>query len=307
MEFLPLHGPFGRWLKHHREGVLDMTQKQFATDVGCATGTIESYEQDRILPSKETAKRIAEVIGYPDGDAFVVFARQGRAYRRKHTPRTFENHVLAEVKEQVGVTIPAEDWPIYIDERFKNNQHRWGLGLKDDGTGFIVRTMLDGAYCLTLIPKHPNGSLIGGDSAIVAPEVFYLTVDIEKIEGPDDGMAGIYFEELHDQQQIVFHARNGEQEFAVGDLKQGGNEVVRIVPWQPRPDVIRVHGINKFGLLADFENFTFFINDVEVAKAKIKRILGARLDVGIGGVTLNQRVVFVYRNFILRIPPKTLG
>lgn len=221
MSFPPLSGRFSIWLKQYREQALDVTQKQFAGMIGCAVGSIESYEQDRILPSKEMAARIARVIDYPDVETFVIFARQGRPFRR--TTRTPDLPSVPIGVSSLGLALPgAEEWPILIDEQFKHNQNRWGLGLKDDGTGFITRSMVDGAYCLMLQPKHLNGCFLGGDSAIIAPEHFYLAVEVEKVEGPPDAMAGIYFEELHDSQQIVFHARFSERVFAIASLRQGG-------------------------------------------------------------------------------------
>ncbi len=304
MTFAPLTGTFAQWLKRHRETVLDLTQERFSEHVVCSVGSIQSYEQGRMFPSKETARRIAGFINYPDIEEFVRFARQdaspGRSIRRRDKQK---NPGL--IQATLASSIEAENWPIFIEERFKNNDNRWGLGLKDDGTGYVQRSMIDGAYVLTLVPKHLSGCFLSGDSGIFAPQTFYLTVEVEKLEGPFDGTGGIFFEALHDQQHILFHLRNDEQEFAVADIKGGGKHITRIVPWQHRPDVIRVHGMNKFGLLGRGEQFTFLINDVELATARVARTLGARLDLAIGGVTLHQRVVCLYRNFILRVPRST--
>ncbi len=302
MPFAPLSGPFGQWLKRHREAILDMTQESFGESVVCSIGSIQSYEQGRMFPSKDTARRIALFINYPDIEDFVRFARQDardvRSIRPRAKPKKPEPNLT-----NLASPIEAESWPIFIEERFKNNDNRWGLGLKDDGTGFVQRSMIDGSYVLTLVPKHLGGCFLSGDSAIFAPETFYLTVEVEKVEGPFDGTGGIFFEALHDQQHVLFHLRNDEQEFAVADIKGGGKYVTRIVPWQHRPDVIRMHGMNKFGLLGRGDVFTFFINDVELATARVARTPGARLDLAIGGVTLHQRVICLYRNFILRVPP----
>lgn len=47
MSFAPLAGTFARWLKRHREMVLDLTQEQFAEHVVCSVGSIQSYEIGR--------------------------------------------------------------------------------------------------------------------------------------------------------------------------------------------------------------------------------------------------------------------
>ncbi|HEY0603523.1 MAG TPA: hypothetical protein VGD58_11465, partial [Herpetosiphonaceae bacterium] len=201
------------------------------------------------------------------------------------------------------LTSPAEHWPIALVERFKNNDHRWGLGVKDDGVGLIHRMMIDGAYMLTLIPKSSRGCFLAGDSIITAPDTFYLTVEVERIEGPATSSGGIAFEELHDHHLALFHLRNQEQQLAVWQFHQGGVKVRQIIPWQQRADVIRPHGMNKFGLLAEGERFTFFLNNVEIGSQQIARTPGARLDLAIGGLRINERIVYTYRNFVLRTPP----
>lgn len=301
MSFTPLVGSFGQWLKRHRETNLDMTQAAFANAVLCSIATIQSYEQGRVAPSKEAAQRIAEFIAYPNIEEFVRFARQNRYYG--HSAQSQINGDRPELALSSPLAIPAEQWPIALAERFKNNDQRWGLGVKDDGVGMVHRMIANGAYMLTLIPRSARGCFLAGDSIITAPETFYLTVEVERIEGPASSSGGIAFEELHDHHLALFHARNEAQQFAVWQFHQRSAKVREIMPWQQRADLIRLHGMNKFGLLAAGERFTFFLNNVEVGRRQIARTPGARLDLAIGGMKINERIVYTYRNFFLRTPP----
>jgi predicted ATPase/DNA-binding XRE family transcriptional regulator len=70
---------FGYWLKQRRDR-LDLTQDQFARQVGCATSTLQKIEAGRRRPSPEFAGRLAIILRVePDKrPAFVEFARGGQ-------------------------------------------------------------------------------------------------------------------------------------------------------------------------------------------------------------------------------------
>ena len=67
---------FGYWLRRQRK-VWDLTQKQFAQQVGCALQTIQKLEADERRPSKAMAERLADVLALdlPDRAVFLKVAR----------------------------------------------------------------------------------------------------------------------------------------------------------------------------------------------------------------------------------------
>ncbi len=67
---------FGTWLKQRRK-TLDLTQDEFAHQVGCAAITIRKIESNTLKPSAQIAERLAQCCHIPDSEreAFVRFAR----------------------------------------------------------------------------------------------------------------------------------------------------------------------------------------------------------------------------------------
>src|SRR5512141_684898 len=67
---------FGSWLRQKRRS-LDLTQKTFADQVGCAEITVRRMEADEYKPSKELALTLFEKLGLPETERpqWVLFAR----------------------------------------------------------------------------------------------------------------------------------------------------------------------------------------------------------------------------------------
>ena len=67
---------FGSWLRQKRRS-LDLTQKAFANQVGCAEITVRRIEADEYKPSKELAFTLFEKLGIPEAERpqWVLFAR----------------------------------------------------------------------------------------------------------------------------------------------------------------------------------------------------------------------------------------
>ncbi len=74
---------FGAWLKARRR-ILDLTQAELASEVGCAIVTIQKIEAASRRPSKQMAQILADVLQIPEGDhpTFVAFARLGSEGQR---------------------------------------------------------------------------------------------------------------------------------------------------------------------------------------------------------------------------------
>jgi predicted ATPase/Flp pilus assembly protein TadD/DNA-binding XRE family transcriptional regulator len=67
---------FGTWLRQKRRA-LDLTQKAFAAQVGCAEITVRRMEADEYKPSKELALTLFEKLGVPESERsqWILFAR----------------------------------------------------------------------------------------------------------------------------------------------------------------------------------------------------------------------------------------
>jgi predicted ATPase/DNA-binding XRE family transcriptional regulator len=67
---------FGTWLRQKRRS-LDLTQKAFADQIGCAEITVRRMEADEYKPSKELAFTLFEKLGIPESERsqWILFAR----------------------------------------------------------------------------------------------------------------------------------------------------------------------------------------------------------------------------------------
>src|SRR5215211_853940 len=67
---------FGTWLRQKRRA-LDLTQKAFADQIGCAEITVRRMEADEYKPSKELALVLFENLGIPEPERtqWISFAR----------------------------------------------------------------------------------------------------------------------------------------------------------------------------------------------------------------------------------------
>src|SRR5690242_16279102 len=67
---------FGDWLKRKRK-VLDLTQAELASQVGCSAAAIRKLEAEERRPSAQIAERLAEIFNIPTEERtkFLRFAR----------------------------------------------------------------------------------------------------------------------------------------------------------------------------------------------------------------------------------------
>src|SRR6476620_12282299 len=79
---------FGAWLRQKRR-LLDLTQKSFADQVGCAEITVRRMEADEYKPSKELAFTLFEKLGIPEAERpqWVSFARGMSSLPNPFTPQ----------------------------------------------------------------------------------------------------------------------------------------------------------------------------------------------------------------------------
>src|SRR4026208_1758849 len=77
---------FGTWLRQKRRS-LDLTQRAFADQVGCAEITVRRMEADEYKPSNELAFALFEKLGVPEAERtqWVRFARGRAEHPNNHT------------------------------------------------------------------------------------------------------------------------------------------------------------------------------------------------------------------------------
>ena len=143
---------FGAWLRLKRRA-LDLTQKAFADQVGCAEITVRRMEADEYKPSNELALVLFEKLGIPELERtqWVRFARGLAEY--PNNPTSFQ------VREQkTNLPIPLTSF-IGREKEIERIQHRLSEHrlITLIGVGGIGKTRLSQQAANQLIDNYADG------------------------------------------------------------------------------------------------------------------------------------------------------
>lgn len=193
------------------------------------------------------------------------------------------------------------EWQLVMAEDFIANSRRWGTGIKDDGIALIERTLGAGRYCLTLTNRFHEDVFLGGDSAIFAPPVYYVSVYAQLVQGATDADGyTLLFEEISDECQAMVRVRERLRKVSVVQAAPGRPEFQVYLNKVAAPS-LRPGEANKVAMVAVNQDHWFYLNDACVGHAVIARQPWARLDVGmVAGV--GQQVVGYFQKFRLYMP-----
>lgn len=109
---------FGHWVRRRRKA-LDLTQRQLAERVGCATATIIKIEADERRPSRETAQLLAERLEIPleERTQFIRVARGERQVAALASPVTNATTIPQPISASSTSHLPAPLTPLIGRER----------------------------------------------------------------------------------------------------------------------------------------------------------------------------------------------
>src|SRR5262245_53518083 len=143
---------FGKWLRQKRRA-LDLTQKAFADQVGCAEITVRRMEADEYKPSNDLALVLFEKVGIPEFERpqWVRFARVLAEYPTHHaisSPREHKTNLPIPLTSFIGREKDVER----IQERLAG--HRLVTLI---GVGGIGKTRLSQQVSSQFIDSYPNG------------------------------------------------------------------------------------------------------------------------------------------------------
>lgn len=293
-----------------------LNQSDLAQAVGVTKTTINNWMKGKYTPrSPDQISTLAKLLELSEFEHDALAYAVNPAWVEHKTPiAMLENFALNRYRERImPIIIPdddppsiaemEEDWRIAFKDTFENNTNHWGLGWRDDGVCRVERSIANGCYTLKLENRFYNNVNLGGDSACIAPPVYYASIEAQRIghgNEDEDGYA-LIFEEVNDSCHAIFRIRDGTQKFSVFRPELGGD---RCITYHDATFhcAIRKHQNNKLAIVANAERHWFYVNDVFVAYAIIPRIQHSRLDVGIVCYA-SPLVLCEYRNFIVRVPP----
>ncbi len=109
---------FGQWLKKRRKA-LDLTQAEFARQVGCATISIQLMETGKRRPSKQMAESLARQLNIPTEERqdFIRFARTGADEHGLNLSEQGGQRVLWNLFSHKLTNLPAQSTPLIGRDR----------------------------------------------------------------------------------------------------------------------------------------------------------------------------------------------
>jgi len=199
--------------------------------------------------------------------------------------------------EAVPPTASSESWPLLLQEGFANNDNGWHPfeDFRDDfGTRSFVLSRGRFAWAVTPlrdIHMHDTPSMASISD-------FLVSVDVRQTSGPETADYGLAFRVVSDNTLYTFNISDTGQ-FAVQLLNRG--EWSTLLNWSASA-AIRPGEINNLQVLAQGDQFTFFINDQEVAQLGDGSLPQGRVGLAIDHFEEDVTASWEFDNFEVRAP-----
>jgi hypothetical protein len=207
--------------------------------------------------------------------------------------------VEATIQAMESLLLQAEQWPVIIDERFDHNELNWPTGDGDDPLAVVHWEIRDSQYHWQAVANEPFVWWATPD--IDAYSNFYLAVDLQQLEGPPDGEAGLVFR-LSEGDYYLFEI-NANQQYSVYLHSQEGWEAIR--DWQVT-ETISEDSPSRLSVIADREFLLLFINGHYLTTLFDTRLTSGNAGVLAGLSNAGDEGSWAFDNFVLQTPDMTV-
>ncbi len=292
------------------------TQAELAQALGVSRRTVNGWFAGDYGPrTPDVVEKLAQALCLTAFQADLLFYAVNPAWVKYGTPSAVLE--MAEViryreeeaayKQTPAQAAPAltqieREWRLVFRDTFESNYQRWGVGVKENGMGRLARTICDQRYHLSLQNQYHEDVFMGGDSNCFAPEMYYLTVQAQLVQGSTEADGyGLLFEEINDECYACLRIREKLGKASVVQTLNGGDQSTVYLNRVPVP-VLHPHAANKVAVLAIHADHWFYVNDVLIGSYTIPRLPYARLDVGIVAGP-QQHALCNFSDFRVYAPP----
>ncbi len=197
----------------------------------------------------------------------------------------------------VPTEIPAGDWQVLLQDGFDGNHNGWHpFENYEDDFGVRSFTIRRGTFAWEVVP-HRDINLHDTPTMNSVSE-FLVGVDAHQTGGPQTADYGLAFRVVAENSFYAFTISDTGQ-FAVQLLFRG--EWTTLVNWTPT-GAVRPGEVNRLEVLAEGDQFTFFINGEEVARVGDTTIPQGRAGLVIDHFEEGVTASWEFDNFEVRTP-----
>jgi hypothetical protein len=191
----------------------------------------------------------------------------------------------------------AENWSLVAMDTFEANVHAWPMGDFSDQYGSGSRALTDGKYHWEA-NANQGGGLWWVTYADAKPADFYVGVDVSVVQGDISTRYGLVLR--HDGTNYDFFDVGQNGRFAF--YRWEGGQWTTVVKTTASA-AIDPNGVNRLAALVQGQQFTFFINNQQVATATESHLRQGQAGMGLNlGQKTDKAVVVEFDNFELRAP-----
>ncbi len=214
-------------------------------------------------------------------------------------PQTCDASVIEPFSSTPSVKLPA-GWKLIQFDTFDLNPSKWFTGSLSLGDYWETNTfrIKDGVYRFEGRAKQGVTSYVLSKAAYQFD--FHLSMYLRQVSGPEDGQAGLFFRQFGDD-YYRFLIAPSIQEFTF-DAWVGG-EWKTILP-NTYSAAIKRKGWNRLEVYAVGSEFVFWINGVQVARAKDSSINYGTPALGVQLNNQGDEAVFEFDNYEIWAPDK---
>lgn len=199
------------------------------------------------------------------------------------------------IAQQSTAEYAATNWMVVRTDTFDSNSNNWLVEESDDEFALTNYEIVDGKYRWAATAHKSFIGWVRNDRRQLTD--FYLSVEIQQVEGPDTADYGVIFRE-DDDSNFYYFGINDQGEYALLMFHEEWNTLKN---WA-RTGFIDPGEVNRLTVIGEGSHFSFFINGQFLMEVTDDTIPEGSTALAIELSEADDQAVFEFDNFELREP-----
>lgn len=187
------------------------------------------------------------------------------------------------------------NWKVIRSDTFDSNKNNWLVEESEDEYAITNYEIVDGKYRWDSTAHKSFIGWVRADRKALTD--FYLSVDIQQVEGPDTADYGVIFRE-DDNSNFYYFGISDNGQYV---LHLFFEEWDTLINWT-ETNLIKPGEINRLTVIGEGSHFTFFINDHYLTEITDDTIPSGSTALVIEMADENDHAIVEFDNFELRAP-----